>query len=55
MIELQTKRLVLREFAARDLDALAEMDAEPATRGFAWEGPLNLAAAMASLESWVAG
>lgn len=53
MIELHTERLKLREFAAEDLDKLAEIDAEPTTRGFAWEGPLDRETVTANLEGWI--
>jgi RimJ/RimL family protein N-acetyltransferase len=53
MIDFNTERLKLREFTRDDLDELAQMSAEPETRGFLWEGAVDRETAARNLGGWM--
>ncbi len=52
MTELETERLILRPFVREDLDELARIGADPSTRGFAWQGPVDHETTAHYLRDW---
>lgn len=54
MVEIETARLRLRRFTPYDLDGLARIDAEPETRGFLWDGPVDRETTARHLRRWMA-
>jgi ribosomal-protein-alanine N-acetyltransferase len=54
MVEMETARLRLRRFTPYDLDGLARIDAEPETRGFLWDGPVDRETTARRLRRWMA-
>jgi ribosomal-protein-alanine N-acetyltransferase len=51
---IETRRLKLRRFTPADLDWLAQTSAEPRTRGFLWDGPVDRETAARNLKRWLA-
>lgn len=53
VVEIETTRLRLRRFIPYDLDGLARIDAEPETRGFLWDGPVDRETTARHLRRWM--
>src|SRR3954453_17839134 len=53
MIELETSRLRLLPFSWDDLDELAFLGSDPATRGFLWDGPVDYETTASNLRQWM--
>ncbi len=54
MVKMETARLKLRPFSWDDLNELARISAEPETRGFLWDGPIDRETTARHLRRWLA-